>query len=591
MSLQGRNPLSQLLRTQPRWPNPEQSIGEFIGMLQGRDRCWRAAGPALEVFERLAPEIKHHLNACIDSIPGSAWVTWSIYMIGSNRQTARPTVLFCCEELQPRLAVWQAIKKSKILKRYSGLKSGHIAMPPEFEHLEELANSDDDSDASSDSSSGPLIQFSGRRILIDSRDGKSSSRRTATIGGVVYCNGTPYAISAGHVFRKASTDKLLATQVVQDNEYQIESDSDSDDDINSDDEVDFLSKYSATPEDCRSTRSDTSDEQDRIFSRSNSYSNTALRPEELTSYLKAATEDLDLVWFSDKNASPLPLHTTKVFFPSSNVSSFTDTIISKAYYSLDLDYSLIQIPEGVVIPFSTDQSNFENTFRSTIIATGSPRDTSVFTFTASSGLLQGKLSQTPSYTRLPGSSTFQEVYTAQFGDALRKGDCGSWVIEAHTGKLWGHIIAGTERTGTAYIVPAQCVFENVTKLLSCELSLQQLSLPLDNVDSQPSTRKGSVLDALSGIPLPQKGEESARYKADVILQRNDSENDNSLPRDDFRCSTACTNTDTNNPTPLENKPFAMEAQIRSDTEMKHESDQDLFDISDSMENFSDKAEV
>src|ERR1700761_9303068 len=104
MNSRSRNPLSlaRLRRKKTRWPRPENSVGASIGLLHGRDHCWKAIGPARSAFEQLAPRIKRHLEDNLDSIPGSAWVTWSIYMIGSTPETAQPTIMFFCDELQPR---------------------------------------------------------------------------------------------------------------------------------------------------------------------------------------------------------------------------------------------------------------------------------------------------------------------------------------------------------------------------------------------------------------------------------------------------------------------------------------------------------
>ena len=46
-----------------------------------------------------------------------------------------------------------------------------------------------------------------------------------------------------------------------------------------------------------------------------------------------------------------------------------------------------------------------------------------------------------------------------------KGDSGSWVIDAVTGDLYGHIVAGVPETGLAYIVPAVKTFEDIEKCM------------------------------------------------------------------------------------------------------------------------------
>ncbi|KAK7959785.1 uncharacterized protein PG986_004639 [Apiospora aurea] len=86
----------------------------------------------------MAPEIKRHLDSCVEPI--SSWVTWSMYMIGSAKTSASPTLLFCCEVAAHRREVRDTIKQSGILDSYPGVKTGHMARPPGFQDLVTLAS-------------------------------------------------------------------------------------------------------------------------------------------------------------------------------------------------------------------------------------------------------------------------------------------------------------------------------------------------------------------------------------------------------------------------------------------------------------------
>jgi hypothetical protein len=65
---------------------------------------------------------------------------------------------------------------------------------------------------------------------------------------------------------------------------------------------------------------------------------------------------------------------------------------------------------------------------------------------------------TPSFVRLPGSKVFQEVYVAKLDKPLSKGDSGSWIKNPVTGKLFGHVIAGSPTTGLVLLIPAARLF-------------------------------------------------------------------------------------------------------------------------------------
>ncbi|KAK0754949.1 hypothetical protein B0T18DRAFT_425247 [Schizothecium vesticola] len=94
-----------------------------------------------------------------------------------------------------------------------------------------------------------------------------------------------------------------------------------------------------------------------------------------------------------------------------------------------------------------------------------PSDTAIKTSTPN-GIIRGTLSGTPSFVRLPGSKIFQEVYTAMLNRPLVPGDCGSWVKNAITGKLFGHVIAGSSKTGLVLLMPASRLFAGALDALS-----------------------------------------------------------------------------------------------------------------------------
>ncbi|KAF2180905.1 hypothetical protein K469DRAFT_539659, partial [Zopfia rhizophila CBS 207.26] len=79
--------------------------------------------------------------------------------------------------------------------------------------------------------------------------------------------------------------------------------------------------------------------------------------------------------------------------------------------------------------------------------------------------ITGTLSETPLYTRLPKSKSFEEVYKVQLDAPLANGDCGSSIVDAKSGQLYGQIIAGCERTGIAYIMAAHHVLEHMEERL------------------------------------------------------------------------------------------------------------------------------
>jgi peptide-N4-(N-acetyl-beta-glucosaminyl)asparagine amidase len=91
--------------------------------------------------------------------------------------------------------------------------------------------------------------------------------------------------------------------------------------------------------------------------------------------------------------------------------------------------------------------------------------TTVAANTASVGIVTGTIELTPVYMRVPGGTTYQEVYTVSLNKPLSDGDCGSWVYDTTSMRLRGHIIAGSPDTRTAFVVPAFEVFDNIRSMI------------------------------------------------------------------------------------------------------------------------------
>ncbi|KAK0753260.1 hypothetical protein B0T18DRAFT_357569 [Schizothecium vesticola] len=88
----------------------------------------------------------------------------------------------------------------------------------------------------------------------------------------------------------------------------------------------------------------------------------------------------------------------------------------------------------------------------------SPRDTAIQATITDGGTATGTLSGTPSFLRLPNALDFLEVYVAKMDMPLTVGDCGSWIRDVATGKIFGHVVAGSPTTGLTIIMPANKSF-------------------------------------------------------------------------------------------------------------------------------------
>ncbi|KAH7384243.1 hypothetical protein DE146DRAFT_218844 [Phaeosphaeria sp. MPI-PUGE-AT-0046c] len=94
---------------------------------------------------------------------------------------------------------------------------------------------------------------------------------------------------------------------------------------------------------------------------------------------------------------------------------------------------------------------------------------------ASAGFLHGIIDPTTAFIRPPNTRHYQEVYSVKFESPLAMGDCGSWVANAASQALHGHVIAGSPQDGLAYIVPAYQVFEDLNHFFTRDRLRQYFS--------------------------------------------------------------------------------------------------------------------
>jgi hypothetical protein len=142
---------------------------------------------------------------------------------------------------------------------------------------------------------------------------------------------------------------------------------------------------------------------------------------------------------------------------------------SVAVSSSILDYSLtrINIPlkpslsltltqlRSIAVPLQNYQAHIET----------AARDTPIKTTTPDGRTIGGYLYGTPSFVRLPHSTTYQKVLVCKMQQPLVSGDCGSWVRSVDLSKVFGHIIAGSPTTGLVWVMPAGDIFAHARHYL------------------------------------------------------------------------------------------------------------------------------
>ncbi|KAM3069497.1 Protein png1 [Clarireedia jacksonii] len=452
--------------------------------------CWEALGPARQTFIQIAEEIKEHLEK--HSNPVTKPVTWTMYMIGRARETAEPTIMFCSKEEDCRKDIKKTVVESGILDRYPGVRVGDCSRPPDFDRLVQLSGenraipqwlySSNTNFLPSDQGEedrpclGRIFREAsdvvcGSRIFLSTEENTPPFRK-ATAGGILRSGDRFFYLTVAHAF--IPTIGPSATSITEDSDSDFDFDIDESHYWNEEggDCVEITSRGSVTPE-------------AHEYASSDDIETTMDTPPSLAPHLdvascresceEALTMEIDTVK-SSKNADTAPLDD-----PSHNFEDIGHIFIQ----SPELDYALIEISKMNLRTFNRiplSHSLAQGSLYPEKVVNSLALNANVFAVTGSAGLLKGTVSGTPSFIIQRGSTRQNELWTVRLDGKLAEGDCGSWVVEAESGNLFGHIVSGCPESGVAYIVPAYMILADAK--IKCDLELELSTARYTAADDQ-----------------------------------------------------------------------------------------------------------
>jgi len=124
-----------------------------------------------------------------------------------------------------------------------------------------------------------------------------------------------------------------------------------------------------------------------------------------------------------------------------------------------LDYAIVTIND-LELQRKLTESRVLGGRDHTHVSTAEPKP-SLATAWTTHGPIQGTLNRAAILMRLPGSMSFQPVYTFTHEGAFENGDCGSLVLDITSRALYGMIIAVADRQPIAYLVAAEELMNHV----------------------------------------------------------------------------------------------------------------------------------
>ena len=420
------------------WPDPEASVGQECLKINGR-QCWQVIGPALAVMETLSVPIKELLDKNQELLEQgeskSRPLSFQMWMLGQDHHTAVPTIVFCSKSKRQRTCAKALLKESGLLNDYPGIEIKALdKVPAVYRSAKQSPNT-----TSEDAFEAGIFMFERscepRGALIS-----VGHARTATMGGVLLINGSYYGITAQH----AQFDPLGLEDDVDDDEdlcFDDDSDSDSDSELQTSIEMTSKGSVSSFTDDETSGDSFSSLSVDSLFDKP-----SKLQPQKHDHRRSRFQELIE----RRQNSSGW------------RISSLPVTCIEN-----DLDYEVFPLDDQQLhLPNRIQLPETQGSTPSFITPNGFVRELQeceIWAATGTTGSVKGTILKTPFYTKLEHSQTFQEMWTVRLDRKTMHGDCGAWVVEASTGRICGHIVAGCPITGLAFIIPAYKVFDDIER--------------------------------------------------------------------------------------------------------------------------------
>ncbi|KAH6715694.1 hypothetical protein BKA61DRAFT_671985 [Leptodontidium sp. MPI-SDFR-AT-0119] len=137
------------------------------------------------------------------------------------------------------------------------------------------------------------------------------------------------------------------------------------------------------------------------------------------------------------------------------------------------------------------------------------------------GTERGMIMGDYSLVALPGRRHFQRMWVVKMNRNISPGDCGSWVLDSSQESLYGHLIAGRQGTGVAYLVLARDIFEDIR--IRCKASEVRLPTRQElQAFSNPSQGKTRLIELISGpFKIPDQDGASDKSSSSLDLMHDD----------------------------------------------------------------------
>lgn len=484
---------------QAAWPNPKQSVGDFIGSkkgIMGTNNCWKLKTPVEDHFKSILEQVKLQLQEAGPHVPSAAPLGYDIFMIGKTPERSKPYIMFHCRKKEPREKAMEAIKGGQLLKDHPGLEVGHWRFPPDAPNLQ--ASTQDDPPDDLHSGSEPLFSTQNYQLIrIDDpeeqagppaeipslqrplgllvqlrRRGLPDTERAATAALSISHAGQLYLLTTAHAF-------VPPDDVAEESEAG---------DTEDDDDDDWVLSGDQEPEPGVDLHTITEIEEERLVSTTSDGSRTPppdapagswtdMDPDESSTDLstESGLEPDEVVPPPPMPMPPPPGKEEPIDKEQGGQSSGTFDYC--ALVNTSLDYALLAVSPALTHHFQELRSDTVLSIDASTIEVARTQNwplgqkcdpntllsitTEVVTTNQAGASKNGVLENRPTYMRLPYGDSFEAVYPVRLAEPPEKGDSGAAVVEKASGKILGHIVVASLEASTVYIIPATKVLADI----------------------------------------------------------------------------------------------------------------------------------
>ncbi|KAI4633817.1 uncharacterized protein J4E87_000983 [Alternaria ethzedia] len=410
--------------------------------------CWEAKGKCAQVYAEAKTKLLRELDQ--SQRESFCEICVSLFMVGKTPRKAKPMIIISSEDKRSREEAKRAITRSGVLAdlgfeigvlKYLPSGPTHPAAGSPSEACWDSASESEgwDSDTWKEKTPDPSfhpntpvsssayydskqgLRITGMPIYVKTADGRS---RMGT-ANVVH-NGSKYGcITAAHIFGRLHQSPSSIDDDEDDLGIPFDSDSDSED---SEDDLNEKTSFAGALL-SGSVRS----RQSNVLHGDGFGLGGATGPSDLSEVSIDLPHGLALLGHLEPDQEP----------------------------EKSLDCAIITIDDpGLQRTLDRTRVLKENNVSHMSSSTAEPKP-SMATAWTTHGPIHGTLNKVPVLMRLPGSMSFQSVYTFVYEGEIKRGDCGSLVHDTTTRALYGMVIAAADRQPIAYIIAVKGLMNHV----------------------------------------------------------------------------------------------------------------------------------